>query len=885
MNYPVWELDVFGGGLFIALIAVFHVYISHFAVGGGLFLVLTEIKGLRARDEGILEYVRRHTRFFLLLTMVAGGITGVGIWFTIALLNPAATSSLIHTFVFGWATEWVFFTIEILALFIYYYTFDRLNSRDHLIIGWIYFGAAWMSLFIINGIIDFMLTPGSWLENNNFWAGFFNPTFWPALFFRSFLAFMIAGMFGLLTSTWIREEKLRTTMVRYCALWLLLPFGGFLASAWWYRRALPPELEQLIFQAMPEMRPFITGFVLFSPLLILGGLLMAARIPTLLSRPLAAMILIIGLMYMGTFEFLREGGRRPYIIRDYMYSTSILKRDLDMVKQKGVLQEAKWVSHRNITEENRLEAGRQLYNILCLPCHAIGGPLNDIKPLAAPFSPSGLQSMILSMDKIHPYMPPFAGTREEAGALAWYIAHGLNGRTDRTRPVALPAAAARVPEFDRENAGYVLLAWSDFGMRSLTDASATWFMLPPGVNLEAQLIRRGETPEVVTEGVTLHYEVDRPFSHPSTRIDFWDSLEKLPGMETVPPPDTGLAGKGLEGTMTAEDIVFRADLLPVVPYTDSGYMPYPQVTVRAVDEQGRVLARTRAVLPVATEMNCRTCHGGPWKKEDRAGISTATAMSVLAAHDRLSGTRLQEQAASGQPVLCQQCHHDPLLAGKGLPQAGPDSSQLNLSAAIHGFHAIFLADLGAKACTQCHPAGNEGATRALRGIHHNLEMDCTNCHGSLSDHALALLKGEQEQGKAHADELIHHLAPEAVTGIDEISPRQPWINEPDCLNCHQDFQPPETEETFNIWTADRDALFRNRTDESGQLRCIGCHNSAHALYPAQNPYNDQLDVIQPLQYQSTPFPIGSDGSCDVCHTVEMEDEMHHPNMLRPFRNQ
>jgi hypothetical protein len=47
MNYPVWELQAAGGGLLIALVAVIHVYIAHFAVGGGLLLVLTEIKARR----------------------------------------------------------------------------------------------------------------------------------------------------------------------------------------------------------------------------------------------------------------------------------------------------------------------------------------------------------------------------------------------------------------------------------------------------------------------------------------------------------------------------------------------------------------------------------------------------------------------------------------------------------------------------------------------------------------------------------------------------------------------------------------------------------------------------------------------------------------------
>ncbi len=112
MNYPLWHLTTFGGGFFIALIAVVHVLVSHFAVGGGAFLVLLERKARNTDDADLLAYVKKHSRFFMLLTMVFGSITGVGIWWTIALLNPGGTSVLIHTFVFGWAAEWVFFPVR-----------------------------------------------------------------------------------------------------------------------------------------------------------------------------------------------------------------------------------------------------------------------------------------------------------------------------------------------------------------------------------------------------------------------------------------------------------------------------------------------------------------------------------------------------------------------------------------------------------------------------------------------------------------------------------------------------------------------------------------------------------------------------------------------------
>ena len=116
MNYPIWQLDFAGGGLLIAIIAIIHVYISHFAIGGGLFLVVTEHKGLRENSREIIDYVKRHTRFFLLLTMVLGALTRVGIWFTISLLNPAAVSKLVHIFVFAWAVEWFFPDRDCLAV-------------------------------------------------------------------------------------------------------------------------------------------------------------------------------------------------------------------------------------------------------------------------------------------------------------------------------------------------------------------------------------------------------------------------------------------------------------------------------------------------------------------------------------------------------------------------------------------------------------------------------------------------------------------------------------------------------------------------------------------------------------------------------------------------
>ncbi len=65
MEYPIWQLSTFGGGFWIAFIATIHVYVAHFAVGGGLFLVLMEQAAYRTTNIDLLHYAKKYTKFFI----------------------------------------------------------------------------------------------------------------------------------------------------------------------------------------------------------------------------------------------------------------------------------------------------------------------------------------------------------------------------------------------------------------------------------------------------------------------------------------------------------------------------------------------------------------------------------------------------------------------------------------------------------------------------------------------------------------------------------------------------------------------------------------------------------------------------------------------------
>jgi mono/diheme cytochrome c family protein len=428
MNYPVWYIPSVGGGLLIALIAILHVFISHFAVGGGLYLVLAERMGLRANSRAVLDFTKGHAKFFLLVTLVLGGMTGVGIWFIISLVQPAATSLLIHTFVFGWATEWVFFLVEIAAILIYYYTFDRMDPRSHQAVGWIYFVSAWLSLFIINGIIGFMLTPGAWVADGNFWSGFFNPTFWPALFFRTCIAFLFAGVYAFLTTAFLKDDVLRRTMTRYSGKWALVSFLLAIPFAYWYFSVLPDPVSRLVEGASPTIqRALLFGLGSIAVLFVLSLLLTIAR-PKVLSKPVAALVMASALLFMGAFEWIREAARRPYVIHGVMYSHGVLEKDLPGISRRGILSSARFAGMREIHEESLREAGEEIFKLHCYACHTIRGINNDI---AARTAPMNYRALVSYIDQIHErryFIPPFGGTEAEARALAAFIISGVHGK-------------------------------------------------------------------------------------------------------------------------------------------------------------------------------------------------------------------------------------------------------------------------------------------------------------------------------------------------------------------------------------------------------------------------------------------------------------------------
>jgi cytochrome d ubiquinol oxidase subunit I len=438
MDYPIWDIAM-GGGVLMGLVAITHVIVSHFAIGGGLLIAVTETLAVRRGDPDMRELAKRSSLVLILVSTVFGAISGVGIWVVAGLISPMAISALIRNYVWGWAIEWVFFIVEIVAALVYFATWDKVSKRTHVVVAWIYFVSAYLSLVIINGILTFMATPGRWLETGAFWDGFFNPTYFPALMLRTGIAVLMAMAFMLIPLLRASSEA-RPRLARYLGLWGVVGVVVSYAGYRWWEVALPESIRSLFLGEVPalaalaETRHFLMWSLTAALALTLVFLLLRPRWARVVP---VVLILLASFSFFGGYERLREGVRKPFIIHDYMFSNGIRVAEVETLREVGVLSKTHWAEIEIAGEP--ASGGRAVFRSQCASCHTIDGYLAIRDYL--PDDPDMIYGVLFalydqaeafieleeggSIDKAdldYPFMPPFVGTEEEMEMLVEYLA-------------------------------------------------------------------------------------------------------------------------------------------------------------------------------------------------------------------------------------------------------------------------------------------------------------------------------------------------------------------------------------------------------------------------------------------------------------------------------
>jgi len=441
MHYPWWYVPFLTAPMLIAIVSVLHMFVSHYAVGGGLFLAVETRYAYRNQNRNYLAYLKDHAWFFILVTVVYGAITGVGIWWTIGLASPLATETLIHAFVFGWAMEYVFFVLEIASAFIFYYYWGRLEARTHQVIGWIYGISAWISLVLITGITGFMLNPGSWPRNHNFWLGFLNPQFLPQTLARTGGSFLLASLYVYLHASFkVKEADLRRLIERRSARPALL--GAVLVvlgGLGWF--VFLPESAKAALAAASVLNVLMVVIFAITAAVFVMLYMGPYRNPGWLSPGFAILLFAFGMGAIGTGEFLREAVRKPYILYNVVLGNQILPEEIPKLRKEGYLEGGTWTKvfikaqyPQAMTDDNvdpakllalpnadQVKVGEVLFKYHCNDCHAGQMGYSALGQATQGWTPEMIRAVVKEPEKTRFFMPPWCGNDDEAELLSKYI--------------------------------------------------------------------------------------------------------------------------------------------------------------------------------------------------------------------------------------------------------------------------------------------------------------------------------------------------------------------------------------------------------------------------------------------------------------------------------
>jgi cytochrome bd-type quinol oxidase subunit 1 len=451
--YPVNEFGPLMKGLVIGGVGILHVFLAQFAIGGGMLLYHFERVAQRG-DADARAFVDGYFKILVLVSFVVGALTGVAMWFTTIQVGARTIGLMIDEFHWLWATEWVWFSIEIVAGYTFYRFGPRQPGRARRRLLGLYAIAAWMSLFWINGILSWQLTPGGWLDGGGVWAGFFNPSFWPSLLFRTAVATTLAGLVACVVintmqlggggdadgsdDTDLRAR--RAALIRRAARFAA-PVAAMPLLALWFLAAIPDDSRTWLLGGSLPMTMFVGVAAGASTLIgayIIFGIL-GRRL--YINGATATMLLVLAFGATAAGEFVREGARKPFTVRGVLYSTSLTPAEVVRLRARGATTDDPYP----LRDEARyptaqLVRGAKVHRALCDACHTLHGA-NALVELTRTWTDDQLRLNIAKLQRTKGFMPPFAGDAEDVEALVQFLRWETAGA-----PAELPAAAPPAPD-------------------------------------------------------------------------------------------------------------------------------------------------------------------------------------------------------------------------------------------------------------------------------------------------------------------------------------------------------------------------------------------------------------------------------------------------------
>jgi hypothetical protein len=422
--FPVNDFGPLMKGMVIGGVGIVHVFLAQFAIGAGMLLFYFERLGQRRKEADARRFVDGFFQWLVLVSFVLGALTGVAIWFTTIEVGSRTIGLMIDRFHWLWATEWACFAVEVVAGYAFVRVGPRLGDRARLRLLALYSAASWASLFWINGILSWQLTPGS---GGSMWDGFFNASFFPSLLFRTVVAMALASLVAAIvinTMDLDRERRgaLITRAARFAAPMAIMP-----VLAIWYVYVIPEDSRSWILGGSIAMSMFV-GIAAGASLLIGAYAVIGLVVKRLyINGATATLLLALAFGATAAGEFVREGARKPYTVRGELYSTSITPAEVAHLREVGVTVDDPYpLRDQARYPTKQLVRGALVERELCDACHTLHGG-NPLVELTRTWTIEQMRLNIAKLQRTKGFMPPFAGNAGDVEAVVQLLRWEASG--------------------------------------------------------------------------------------------------------------------------------------------------------------------------------------------------------------------------------------------------------------------------------------------------------------------------------------------------------------------------------------------------------------------------------------------------------------------------
>lgn len=445
MNFPVWLAgEGFIGFIFIFTKSVFTLTTLS-AFGAGVFMAIGEKRALFDSHAGYREFMKKFTGFVLFIVTALGTVSYSALWIFYILTAPATLSTIANEFAWVWILQGFAYLLEVGSLFVLYATFNKVHKENHVDLAWSFAILSLITLIVSNATLSFQQSPGHWINTLKFEDAWFNASYLASLSVRILVSLQTGGIIALLAVSTLEKGKLKSEVASFAAAFVIYPFILLPFAALWFLATIDPVMVNNLASGFSGVESgnlsvltrftFLSVFAAVSVFLftLLGAVINADGF----KKAMAFWLVVLAFIAAGSTEYVRTLLGNPYAIAGYMYNNGVKLNDADQYSD-GFLSKSKWAVIKEITEENRLAAGKELY-IFQFSGAVVSGGYNSLLELAG--EATNVQETLDLINQIKwgsesnlytAYVPSFLGNDDEANALATFVAW-KNGKYEASK--------------------------------------------------------------------------------------------------------------------------------------------------------------------------------------------------------------------------------------------------------------------------------------------------------------------------------------------------------------------------------------------------------------------------------------------------------------------